>query len=227
MSTVFKIGSKGVEVAILQDALNKSMQMTPPLVCDGDFGAITDKAVRDYQASNGLSVDGIVGPKTLNKSIGNPPECKTYRSVNECLLYRSTALKLTASHYEYQAVSDNSTNRLVHGDWNDLIRVEVAHKILNEEWTENPYVALQASLYMKYAASTNATIDVKAAGNLAAHVFPFRQRNSLSLSLALQPFASSTVSFTQGPTLDDILYNKIGVNAFFFLTIGPQIMQPR
>lgn len=35
-----------------------------PLQVDGDFGTHTYNAVRDYQWSNGLTVDGIVGPQT-------------------------------------------------------------------------------------------------------------------------------------------------------------------
>ena len=35
-----------------------------PLLEDGDFGMHTYNAVRDYQAWNGLKVDGIVGPQT-------------------------------------------------------------------------------------------------------------------------------------------------------------------
>ena len=35
------------------------------MAADGDFGPGTDKALRDYQAANGLAVDGIAGPDTF------------------------------------------------------------------------------------------------------------------------------------------------------------------
>ena len=70
-------GDEGPAVAEVQDILG----ITP----DGDFGSITEGAVKGYQAAAGLSVDGIVGPKTwaaldeleMAKSSGNdglPPE---------------------------------------------------------------------------------------------------------------------------------------------------------
>lgn len=63
MKTI-KNGAKGAEVKTLQEALNKSGFR---LAVDGIFGAKTEVAVRDFQKSNELSVDGIAGPKTWSK----------------------------------------------------------------------------------------------------------------------------------------------------------------
>ena len=56
---VLKLGSKGNEVKLLQEKLN--------LKADGVFGPLTEEAVKDFQRSNGLEVDGIVGNNTLSK----------------------------------------------------------------------------------------------------------------------------------------------------------------
>ena len=56
---VLKLGSKGNEVKLLQEKLN--------LKADGIFGPLTEEAVKDFQRSNGLEVDGIVGASTLSK----------------------------------------------------------------------------------------------------------------------------------------------------------------
>ena len=50
-------------VKVLQQLLNKSGF---GLTVDGFFGARTETAVKQYQAHNGLLVDGIVGPQTWN-----------------------------------------------------------------------------------------------------------------------------------------------------------------
>ena len=56
---VLKLGSRGNEVKVLQEKLN--------LKADGIFGPLTEEAVKDFQRSNGLEVDGIVGTNTLSK----------------------------------------------------------------------------------------------------------------------------------------------------------------
>lgn len=52
-------GSKGPNVIKLQNALH--------ITADGDFGAGTETALKKWQASNGLTADGIAGPNTLSK----------------------------------------------------------------------------------------------------------------------------------------------------------------
>ena len=56
METVSK-GKKSLDVLSLQCCL-------PGLVLDGDFGEKTEAAVKEFQGSHGLVIDGIVGPKT-------------------------------------------------------------------------------------------------------------------------------------------------------------------
>ena len=63
-----KQGSLSVYVLIAQDDLNTLGYRTNGL--DGIFGAATQTAVRNYQASRGLSIDGIIG-------------CNTWRSLQE------------------------------------------------------------------------------------------------------------------------------------------------
>jgi hypothetical protein len=55
-------GSRGEEVRRLQRRLVELG--VAPLTVDGDFGARTEEAVRRFQVSCGLAVDGIVGPRT-------------------------------------------------------------------------------------------------------------------------------------------------------------------
>jgi murein L,D-transpeptidase YcbB/YkuD len=63
-----RLGDRGDNVKAVQTALSaagyKNSSGRKPIVIDGDFGANTDKRVRQYQKDNGLVVDGIVGPQT-------------------------------------------------------------------------------------------------------------------------------------------------------------------
>lgn len=66
-----KKGSKGEPVKALQRmlwAMGYELGNNNPI--DGDFGSKTDGAVRAYQRNKGLTVDGVVGPKTWAKLLG-------------------------------------------------------------------------------------------------------------------------------------------------------------
>ena len=58
---LIKVGSEGDKVAAIQRVLNLSP--------DGHFGKLTEAAVMAWQANNGLTPDGIVGPKTYEKML--------------------------------------------------------------------------------------------------------------------------------------------------------------
>ena len=64
VSSGLKKGSKGSKVKTLQKRLN---ELGWNLSVDGDYGANTEKAVKEFQKLNGLTVDGKVGTKTKNK----------------------------------------------------------------------------------------------------------------------------------------------------------------
>lgn len=75
---IYKIGSRGEMVGQIQKALH--------LVQDNIFGPITDEAVKAFQKSKGLKVDGIVGPATLALLI---PCCfkKSKRTITEIIIH--------------------------------------------------------------------------------------------------------------------------------------------
>ena len=57
-------GAKGETVELLQELLNVAGIQ---VAIDGDFGVLTEEAVKKFQESNGLKPDGIVGPLTWEK----------------------------------------------------------------------------------------------------------------------------------------------------------------
>lgn len=59
---ICKPGDSGAKVRVVQ----KLLKIMP----DGQFGQLTDEAVRQFQQQNGLTVDGIVGPATWQKLLG-------------------------------------------------------------------------------------------------------------------------------------------------------------
>ena len=67
---VLRKGAKGDNVKALQILLIGRGYSCGSYGADGSFGAATDSALRAFQKANGLSVDGVCGPKSWNKLLG-------------------------------------------------------------------------------------------------------------------------------------------------------------
>jgi len=68
MRPMLRFGSRGDLVLNVQRALNaRTSSKLPSLTEDGIFGALTAGKVKEYQHSNQLSGDAIIGPKTWAK----------------------------------------------------------------------------------------------------------------------------------------------------------------
>ena len=96
-STVIVNGARGDQVVNLQKSLKKVG--FDPGVIDGIFGGNTEAAVKQFQAGNGLLVDGKVGPNTkaalcsaLN-SLPVPPNPRTTKSSHQIHTTKSSTTK--------------------------------------------------------------------------------------------------------------------------------------
>ena len=56
-----RFGDRGSAVRVLQQLL---VSKGYPITIDGDFGVLTETAVKAFQSRRGLTVDGIVGSRT-------------------------------------------------------------------------------------------------------------------------------------------------------------------
>jgi len=64
-SYTYKLGSKGSGVKSLQNKLISKGYLKGR--ADGNFGKVTEAAVKKFQKANGLKADGIAGATTLKK----------------------------------------------------------------------------------------------------------------------------------------------------------------
>ena len=66
-ASAFRVGDQGNDVAEIQGQL---ASLGYDVAADGDFGPATAEAVKAFQASHGLSADGLVGPTTYSALLG-------------------------------------------------------------------------------------------------------------------------------------------------------------
>jgi hypothetical protein len=63
-------GSTGEAVKGVQVRMN--MRQAAPIGVDGDFGPLTEQAVREFQKSQAIDADGVVGPITWQQCVSQP-----------------------------------------------------------------------------------------------------------------------------------------------------------
>jgi len=63
--------------------LQKALKIYP----DGIFGRLTEEAVKEFQRTHGLTVDGIVGEKTMAAITGDQVLKKSKRYINEIIVH--------------------------------------------------------------------------------------------------------------------------------------------
>ena len=49
-----------------------NLRQADPIAVDGDFGPLTEQAVREFQRSQAIEIDGIVGPITWRRCVSEP-----------------------------------------------------------------------------------------------------------------------------------------------------------
>ncbi len=111
-----KIGSRGDEVRQIQTRLKKWGYYSGSV--DGIYGTATKKAVQSFQQKNGLTADGIAGPKTLKKigiSSGSASSVTGASNADYNLLARIISAEARGEPYSGQvAVGAVVLNRVDH-----------------------------------------------------------------------------------------------------------------
>lgn len=115
-----KAGSRGEEVRQIQTKL-KSKGIYSGSV-DGIYGTLTKDAVKKFQKSAGLTVDGIAGPKTLSALGIGSASSGQYSSSDIYLLAKVIAAEARGEPYIGQvAVGAVILNRVQHASFPDSI----------------------------------------------------------------------------------------------------------
>lgn len=94
-ATAFRLGDQGKEVAEIQSVL---VRLGYDVIADGEFGQSTVEAIKSFQKSKKMTVDGLVGAKTYSALMGRAiPEISrssgnllSRRLINNAMQYLGT-----------------------------------------------------------------------------------------------------------------------------------------
>lgn len=110
-STTLKLGDKGDAVKRLQQRLKDLGYLTGSV--DGSFGQATEQAVRDFQAANGLTVDGKAGTRTQTVLYGSGAKKKT--AATATAKPKSTTTTTSSSGSSSSGGSSSTANSYTNG----------------------------------------------------------------------------------------------------------------
>jgi hypothetical protein len=149
-------GATGSEVRKLQARLD-AWHVLPRVAVDGHFGSAVKRAVEEFQAAEGLSADGVVGPATWADLLQTPPPGSQVITVSgvvgsglEALLTDGGPGDTTTGYYKKSsaaltAAAAGTDNRRFYQLGELLVRDGLSHTIINlsremngswYEWTE-------------------------------------------------------------------------------------------
>ena len=118
--TLSQLGSRSAEVSQIQRRLSALGYYSGAV--DGIFGSGTQRAVRQFQADHGLSVDGIAGVQTLQALGLSAGAAASSRDGDEALLARVISAEARGESYTGQvAVGAVIMNRVAHPSFPDSV----------------------------------------------------------------------------------------------------------
>jgi hypothetical protein len=108
---VLKKGSSGNAVSYIQQKLKEAGFYS--YLIDGDFGPATEKSLKAFQKSVGISADGVLGPATMAKLQGSVESISRGGSSSQKIekLYWDTVDKIWSRNFGHAVIIDYETGK--------------------------------------------------------------------------------------------------------------------
>ena len=106
---LLKKGASGNAVSYIQQKLKEAGFYSS--IIDGDFGAGTEKALKAFQKSEGISADGVLGPGTMAKLQSIVQSASRGGSSNIQKLYWESANKIWSRDFGHAVIIDYETGK--------------------------------------------------------------------------------------------------------------------
>lgn len=131
MATIYKQGSKGTMVSLIQRALKRAGF---GVAADGIWGPITTEAVKKFQEENGLKTDGLAGPATLAALGVQAVTTSQGHKLNDTMMRGDVVLKKSRRHIDYIVLHCTATRE---GQAQTVEQIRAEHK--RQGWADIGY----------------------------------------------------------------------------------------